>query len=544
MEAWRLALEAEADARALAERDAATGTDAWVAALTGSTREAAAGGIRLARLLSEKYAATREAFAAGRLRIEQVRVIVNAAEQIPASPPPSRSRLAEQWLVAQGTGDGTRDAPPPRCEAAAPGRAPDVRPGLPRADGRPPGRDARPRGTRRRGRDLAQPRRQRQRHLDREVRDPRPARPAVCNATSTPSPHPDACPAAATGSRSTDPTLPGSGPGLSWTERMGVAFTEVLEHLPTDGHAANGTTLLITIDLDALPSGLGAARLETGDHLSAGEARRLACNAGLVPAVLDTDLRTPGPRPRDPPAHQGPTPSPLPHPRLLRRHRLPTPLRLDRDPPPPPLVPRRPHRPRQRPPPLLLPPPPRPRHPLRPPPAPPTATGASTGAHRPIGLGRSVSPDRFAGTAARRRRIIEEPDPFLEERRDPPPPPRTPARAHRARLHRRRAGRHRQRDRHHVLGRARALPTGCPQHDAPTPTRWPDAPGASTRGSPTRRGRRTTAPPAGAARCWPRSPSARRRSGSASGSRTTRSPPRCSSTSRTPPAATPRRSCR
>ena len=38
-QAWRLALEAEADAQALAERDAATGTDAWVAALTGTTRD-------------------------------------------------------------------------------------------------------------------------------------------------------------------------------------------------------------------------------------------------------------------------------------------------------------------------------------------------------------------------------------------------------------------------------------------------------------------------------------------------------------------------
>ena len=111
VEAWRLALEAEADARALAERDAATGTDAWVAALTGSTREAAAGGIRLARLFSEKYAATREAFAAGRLRIEQVRVIVNAAEQIPATATPEGA-MAEEWLVAQGTGDGTRDHRP------------------------------------------------------------------------------------------------------------------------------------------------------------------------------------------------------------------------------------------------------------------------------------------------------------------------------------------------------------------------------------------------------------------------------------------------
>jgi hypothetical protein len=83
-----------------------------------------------------------------------------------------------------------------------------------------------------------------------------------------------------------DPTLPGAGPGLNWTERMGVAFTELLEHLPDDGHAANGTTMLVTVDLDALRRGLGAAQLESGDDITAGEARRLACNAGLVPAVL------------------------------------------------------------------------------------------------------------------------------------------------------------------------------------------------------------------------------------------------------------------
>ena len=112
VESWRLALEVEADARALAAREAATGTDAWVAALTGSTREVAAGGIRLARLLSTKYAATRAAFAAGRLRIEQVRVIVNAAEQIPATATPEQVAMAEEWLVAQGTGEGSRDGRP------------------------------------------------------------------------------------------------------------------------------------------------------------------------------------------------------------------------------------------------------------------------------------------------------------------------------------------------------------------------------------------------------------------------------------------------
>jgi len=42
--ALRLALSAEADRRRVAEATAETGTDAWVARLTGTTREQAAGG--------------------------------------------------------------------------------------------------------------------------------------------------------------------------------------------------------------------------------------------------------------------------------------------------------------------------------------------------------------------------------------------------------------------------------------------------------------------------------------------------------------------
>src|SRR5690606_8485389 len=83
--ALRLALSAEADARKVADDPdhggAATGTDAWLAGLLGSTRASQAAGLRLGRLLTEKYAATREAFAAGRIRADQVRVIVDAAEQ-------------------------------------------------------------------------------------------------------------------------------------------------------------------------------------------------------------------------------------------------------------------------------------------------------------------------------------------------------------------------------------------------------------------------------------------------------------------------------
>lgn len=71
--------------------------------------------------------------------------------------------------------------------------------------------------------------------------------------------------------------------------RMGEAFCELLETLddrvlPEVG--GTGATVVVTMTLDALRGGLAPAHLDTGDVLSAAEARRLACGAGLVPAVL------------------------------------------------------------------------------------------------------------------------------------------------------------------------------------------------------------------------------------------------------------------
>ena len=72
-----------------------------------------------------------------------------------------------------------------------------------------------------------------------------------------------------------------------WAHRYGRAFVELLEHLPTDSLSGKvAATVLVTIDHDQLKAGVGAAHLDTGQDLSAGEARRLACNAGIVPAVL------------------------------------------------------------------------------------------------------------------------------------------------------------------------------------------------------------------------------------------------------------------
>ena len=69
-------------------------------------------------------------------------------------------------------------------------------------------------------------------------------------------------------------------------KRKGAALCEILEHLPVDRLSRGGANLLITLDLDKLQGALGAAGLETGQDISAAEARRLACNAGLIPTVL------------------------------------------------------------------------------------------------------------------------------------------------------------------------------------------------------------------------------------------------------------------
>jgi hypothetical protein len=74
--------------------------------------------------------------------------------------------------------------------------------------------------------------------------------------------------------------------GLNWTEALGMGFVELIEHLPTDGWSGVNTSMVVTVELQHLVDGLGSAHLDTGVALSAGQARRLACEAGIIPAVL------------------------------------------------------------------------------------------------------------------------------------------------------------------------------------------------------------------------------------------------------------------
>ncbi len=72
-----------------------------------------------------------------------------------------------------------------------------------------------------------------------------------------------------------------------WDHARGTAFAELIEHLPTDRlHPRTAATVVVTMSEETLRDALAVAHLDTGTDISAGEARRLACNAQLLPAVL------------------------------------------------------------------------------------------------------------------------------------------------------------------------------------------------------------------------------------------------------------------
>ncbi len=77
---------------------------------------------------------------------------------------------------------------------------------------------------------------------------------------------------------------------IPYPVRLGHALMDLLERLPETILPTTGgvpATIVATITLDQLRTGLGTTTLDTGEEVSAGQLRRLACNAGIIPAVLD-----------------------------------------------------------------------------------------------------------------------------------------------------------------------------------------------------------------------------------------------------------------
>jgi hypothetical protein len=287
--ALRMSLSAEADNRGVAAETADTGTDAWLAKLTGEPREIMAGGLWVARMLNDRCHHTREALAEGRLRVSQAKVIVRAVNRAPSGLSEEQVADAEASLVAMATGEGTISGRPmtaTRLRQAARRMFADLSVQLAdqmeadqladevrrahhntwmtlddNGDGTWSGKFTVPelqgRWLRQALERLSSPRR-----LYRDSQ----------------------------GKTQVDETVDNGLNNLSWSEHLGQAMCELIEHLPTDGYTnGNAATIVTHIDLDVLVSGVGAATLDGGVRIGAGEIRRLACEASILPLVLGGD---------------------------------------------------------------------------------------------------------------------------------------------------------------------------------------------------------------------------------------------------------------
>jgi hypothetical protein len=278
---------AELDLRVLAAGDrnevgadkGATSTAAWLAHETRQTRARCHAAVRLAGALDERYDATREALAAGRVNPDQAEVIVRAVDALTREhddlPADIHARaeahlleLAETFDAAQLRRLGKR-----LFEVVCPEAADQAE-----------------------GEALAREEERAKRGASLTMRDNGDG--TVEGRFKLPVLHAallrKALEALTSPRRLGEGRLdPKTGKTLPSEVLRGRGFMELLEHhldassLPSQ--AGSPFTLVITIGIDALMSGIGAATLETGERISAGEARRLACRAGIIPMVLDGD---------------------------------------------------------------------------------------------------------------------------------------------------------------------------------------------------------------------------------------------------------------
>ena len=81
-------------------------------------------------------------------------------------------------------------------------------------------------------------------------------------------------------------------PGRPSPIRLGQALVEYVERYPLDRLPDAGglnASVVVTMPIETLHGALNACALDTGERLSPGEARRLLCEAGVIPAVLGGD---------------------------------------------------------------------------------------------------------------------------------------------------------------------------------------------------------------------------------------------------------------
>ncbi len=271
LHALELRLVAAADAAKIHQTTGHTSTGAWLSSQTRTGTAAATRQVTLAGALQDHLPATAAALAHGEVSAEHATVIAHATRQLPDRLTAQQRATVESTLVAKAT----------RLDPVQLRRV--ARRALAAVEPDPTVVDA---------------------HEDQQLADEEDQAHARTRLTlhdnqdGTTSGHFTVPTLAATILRTVLDAMTAPrrtrGTATAWTpdrdpaHARGLAFTNLLEHLPTDHlHTKVAATVIVTLDHDTLTGQLKAAGLDTGDLLSSAQARRLACNAGLVPAVLD-----------------------------------------------------------------------------------------------------------------------------------------------------------------------------------------------------------------------------------------------------------------
>ncbi len=279
LDAVRFQVLAEADRSGATDPDAARSAADWVAVQTRQRRVEARSDLRLAQAM-EGHGTLADAHARGWVNTDQARAIVNALDLLPTTGDlavETEQRIeAEVWLIVHAA---DHDATTLRVlgrrlfEVIAPERADEIEGRLLQAEEQAAARrttftmreddhgtcHGRFRIPARHGQMLAK--------MIQTLASP--------TRTDAPADQPMEPPT-----------------GLPLPVRHGVALTELIERVPAEAlptAGGVGATVVVTMTLDQLLGRLdaaGVATLDTGGRISAGEARRLACAAGIVPAVL------------------------------------------------------------------------------------------------------------------------------------------------------------------------------------------------------------------------------------------------------------------
>ena len=266
---------AEADRRRLGEATGARHTHQWWAGRSRLTRTEASQLVTLGLALQrDAHADVAGALAAGQVRLDQARVIVHAVDGLPARVDAETRARAEAALLALAAEHDARDlrqigkrildvvapevgesheesvlvAEEARAAAGVELIISDD------GNGRCHGRFTAPshvgKMLRRHLLALANP----ARHAEAELRDE-------------------------------------SGDWKPMHRRLGEAFVEYVERYPVDATpqtAGVNATVVVTMTLEQLLADHATAVLDDGSRMTAGQARRLACEAGIIPAVLGT----------------------------------------------------------------------------------------------------------------------------------------------------------------------------------------------------------------------------------------------------------------